>query len=165
LPFFCAGLGYHRRISQVGSGRNGHLALPRPGAPPGLSHPATASQVDNMQLSIVSLDGDFCRVASEGDISLIDQIRANNPLEKLLGQGCFSRKILFNIEKSSYIDSSGVSWLIKCHKLCQAEGGKLFIHSIPPTVMGILKLLRMDQVLTLVEDDQAATQLAQGETT
>src|SRR5207237_79089 len=88
-----------------------------------------------MQLSIVSLDEGLFRVRSEGDISLIDQIRSNNPLEKLLGQGCFSRKILLNMEKSAYIDSSGVSWLIKCHKLCQAEGGKLVRH------LGLVRLL------------------------
>jgi anti-anti-sigma factor len=118
-----------------------------------------------MQLSIVSLDGGFSRVRSEGDISLIDQVRSNNPMEKLLGQGCFSRKILLNLERSSYIDSSGVSWLIKCHKLCQSEGGKLVIHSLPPTVVGILKLLRLEQVLNMAEDDQAASLIAQGETT
>jgi anti-anti-sigma factor len=116
-----------------------------------------------MQLSIISLDGGVFRVKSEGDISLIDQVRSNNPMEKLLGAGCFGRTILLSLEKSSYIDSSGVSWLIKCHKLCQAEGGKLIIHSIPPTVMGILKLLRMEQVLILTEDEQAATRIAQGE--
>jgi anti-sigma B factor antagonist len=117
-----------------------------------------------MQLSIVSLDEGLFRVRSEGDISLIDQIRSNNPLEKLLGHGCFSRKILLNMEKSSYIDSSGVSWLIKCHKLCQSEGGKFVLHSLPPSVVGILKMLRLEQVLNLAEDEPAASLLAQGET-
>jgi anti-anti-sigma factor len=53
------------------------------------------------------------------------------------------------MEKTNYIDSAGVGWLVKAHKRFQEAGGRLEIHSISPMVMQILKLLRMPEVLNI----------------
>jgi anti-anti-sigma regulatory factor len=61
------------------------------------------------------------------------------------------------------MDSSGISWLLNIHKHCRESGGILVLHSIPPSIMAILKLLHMDRYLNLVEDEQAAQIMAIGD--
>jgi anti-anti-sigma factor len=116
-----------------------------------------------MQISLQSIDeGGILRIQTEGEIRLGDQLRTQDPMLSLLGSDWQEKKVLVSLEKSSYIDSSGVAWLVKTHKLCRSAGGILVIHSIPPSIMSILKLLRMEQVLNLVEDEEAARTLALG---
>ncbi len=49
------------------------------------------------------------------------------------------------------------------HKHCQEAGGILVLHSVPPSIMAILKLLHMDRYLNIVEDEFTARALALGE--
>ena len=77
-------------------------------------------------------------------------------LESLLGPDCYGRKILLDLQNTPYIDSSGVSWLVNFHKHCHEAGGILVVHSVPSSIMAILKLLHIDRYLNLVEDEQAA---------
>jgi anti-anti-sigma factor len=116
-----------------------------------------------MQLRVLSFDEHgVVRVLCEGNISQQHFPPGTDPLENLLGPGCFGHKILFNMEKVGYIDSSGVSWLIVCHKRCRELKGSLVIYAVPPVVKHILKLLRMDLLLQIAENEPAAMALARG---
>jgi anti-anti-sigma factor len=115
-----------------------------------------------MKLNLRSLDPQFCRVAAEGDFRLSDQPRDVNLIESLLGPGCYSRRILLDLEQTPYMDSSGVSWLLNVHKHCREAGGILVLYSIPPSIMAIFKLLHIDRHLNLVEDERAAQVIALG---
>jgi len=115
-----------------------------------------------MKLNLRSLDPQFCRVEAEGEIRLSDQPRDVDLIESLLGPGCYSRRILLDLQHTPYMDSSGVSWLLNLHKRCREAGGILVLYSIPPSIMAILKLLHMDRYLNLVEDERAAQVMALG---
>ena len=115
-----------------------------------------------MQLTLRSDDTKVCRIQSEGEIRLSDQPRDQYLIETLLGPNCYTRKILLDLQNTPYMDSSGVSWLLNIHKRCREAGGMLVVHSIPPSIMAILKLLHIDRHLNLVEDDQAAQVMALG---
>jgi anti-sigma B factor antagonist len=115
-----------------------------------------------MKLSLCSEDPLLCRLQTEGDIRLSDQPRDAKIIESLLGTECYARKILLDLQRTPYIDSSGVAWLLNFHKHCREAGGVLVLHSVPPAVMAILKLLHVDRHLNLVEDEQAARVMALG---
>jgi anti-anti-sigma factor len=115
-----------------------------------------------MKLNLRSEDGQFCRVQAEGEIRLSDQPRDVNLIESLLGPGCYSRRILLDLEHAPYMDSSGVSWLLNLHKHCRQAGGVLVVYSIPPSIMSIFRLLHVDRYLNLVEDEPAAQTMALG---
>ena len=115
-----------------------------------------------MKLSLRSDEGDICRIQTEGEIRFSDQSRDPHQVEALLGLDCYRRKILLDLQNTPYIDSSGVSWLVNFHKHCQEAGGILVLHSVPPSIMAILKLLHMDRYLKIVEDEHAARALALG---
>jgi anti-anti-sigma factor len=63
---------------------------------------------------------------------------------------------LFDMEGVEFIDSSGIGWLLSMNRRFQEEGGAMALHSVPPMVSNALKLLRLNEVLTIAEDAPAA---------
>jgi len=116
-----------------------------------------------MQLSMLSNDGQVARVQCAGQITQNDLEPGQDPLEGLLGEGVFGRKVLMNLERTNYIDSSGISWLIISHKHFLQGGGKLVLHSIPPLVNQVLQVLRMPLVLHIAKDEAAAWAVVLGD--
>jgi anti-anti-sigma factor len=115
-----------------------------------------------MKLNLRSDEAGVCRLQTEGEIRLSDQSRDLHLVESLLGPDCYARRILLDLQNTPYMDSSGVSWLVGFHKRCREAGGMLVLHSIPPSIMAILKLLHMDRYLNLVDDEQAAQVMVLG---
>ena len=109
-----------------------------------------------MQLTLSKSDDDVLRVQCEGSISQDGFKPGIEPLEELLGANCYGRKVLLNLERTHYIDSSGVGWLMGRNKQFRQAGGRLIIHSIPPIVSQVLQLLRMGMVLELTTDEATA---------
>jgi len=115
-----------------------------------------------MQLSLLSTDDGVIRIQCEGNVSQQNIQPGSDPLEVLLGSDCYDRTVLLNLERTEYIDSSGVSWLMGRHKRFLSGGGKLILHSIPPMVNQVLQLLRMTTILHIAADENAARKVAQG---
>jgi anti-anti-sigma factor len=115
-----------------------------------------------MNLTMVADEPEVVRVRCEGEIRDVRFQFRTDPLESLLGPGGFSRKVLFDMERTDYIDSSGISWLIVTHKHFKQAGGLLVLHSIPPRVNQILHFLHMHEVFHVAADEPAARALARG---
>jgi anti-anti-sigma factor len=94
-----------------------------------------------MKLNVLTNDNDLTRIQNEGSITHLDFSAGNDPLVNLLGPSCYGRKVLLSLEKTPYIDSAGVGWMVMCHKRFREEGGKLVLQSIPPAVDQMLRLL------------------------
>jgi anti-anti-sigma factor len=105
------------------------------------------------------------RVACEGQISHDEFDAAKDPMRQLLGPLIFSRKVLLNLEKTTYINSSGISWLIICHKHFVQAKGQLILHTIPPLIFQVMQMVRLPVVVPVAADEAAALALAQGEKT
>ena len=63
------------------------------------------------------------------------------------------------MDKTGYLDSVGVNFLIRNHKQFQEEGGRFVLHSLPPEAKNLLRLLHLDKVLHLAADENAALEL------
>ena len=72
----------------------------------------------------------------------------------------YSRRILLNMEKTDYLDTSGVSWLISCREQCHQAGGVLVLYAVPLRVLYVLQLLRMEHLLHTAADLAAARAIA-----
>jgi anti-sigma B factor antagonist len=113
-----------------------------------------------MQLDLISADNHLTLVELSGRITPDSFSQDSEPLASLLGPGAYRRRVLLDLTNSDYINSSGVGWLLVCHKRFRDAGGRLVIHSIPKLVRGVLDLLKMDQVFHLAGDLASARQLA-----
>ena len=110
-----------------------------------------------MQLSLISQSDTATCLAIQGDISQSRfPTNVNNPLEDLLGSDCYHRHVLLDLEKAGFIDSSGIGWLMGCHKRFLAGGGLLVMHSLPPMVEQVIQLLRLQSILTIKPDQASA---------
>lgn len=112
-----------------------------------------------MKLSLVSIEKEgFIRVATEGNITATDfqAHESKNPLEQILGATWSSNRVLLNMERTQYIDSTAIGWLIQCHKEFKSNGGTFVAHSVQPQVRQVLDLLKIGKVVPILENEAAA---------
>ncbi len=117
-----------------------------------------------MKLSLVSIEKEgFIRVATDGNITSTDFLAdGKNPLEQVMGQTWSSNKVLLDMDKTNYIDSTAIGWLIRCHKESKASAGTFVVHSVQPAVKQVLDLLKIGKVVPIVENEAAARAFAIG---
>ncbi len=109
-----------------------------------------------MELFVVSDGGDVLQLGVKGRIQVtVPSEMADAVLELLGDQGC-RRKVLLSLADTDFIDSSGLSGLLGCNRQFGEAGGKLVIHSIPTSVMEVIKVMRLDRVLHLAENESGA---------
>ncbi len=112
----------------------------------------------SLRLASIDPDGVVC-VAADGEITFADTSQTSgNLLQTLLGENWMKHRLLLDMSRTQYIDSSAVAWLIDTHKKLGEGGGRLVVHSVQPPVRQVLKLLRIDQLISLVPDQAAARQ-------
>ena len=112
-----------------------------------------------MKLSIEEDVPSHVQVKVEGNVTQRDLEKLADPLSDLLGPGVYDRLVLINLGDSKYIDSSGVGWLLACHKRFRTHGGKLVLHSLQPLVANVLHILRLDSLFHIAANRQAALEL------
>jgi anti-anti-sigma factor len=113
-----------------------------------------------MKLVKLENDGDMARLSSEGEITQQSLVPGHHPLVEALGPDVYGMKVLLSLEKTTYIDSSGISWLVIAQKHFMQKGGKLVIHSPPAMIDQVLRLLKMHLVLNLATDEAGARAMA-----
>jgi anti-anti-sigma factor len=114
-----------------------------------------------LKLTLTSIDKDgIIRVAVEGPITYEAVIAEKNPLAGLLGETWSSNRVLLNLERTHFIDSAAIGWLIATHKEFKASGGKFIVHSVRPPVRQVLDLLKVGKIVTLADSEDAARKAA-----
>ena len=112
-----------------------------------------------MELRMLSDEGDLLHIETVGGKVQPELPKAFGPLDALLGSRGYGQRMMLNLTETRFIDSSGLSWLVVCHKRFIQASGKLVVHSIRPTIMDLLKMMRLELVLNLAEDESAAREL------
>jgi anti-anti-sigma factor len=120
-------------------------------------------EVGFMQLTIARTDNDVTHVHCDGSITQEGFKPGNDPLDQLIGVDGYKRHVLLNLDRTHYIDSSGVSWLMTRNRQFRQSGGRFILHSIPPMVGQVLTLLKMGKVLEMAADEPAALARLRGE--
>lgn len=115
-------------------------------------------------LTLVSVEKDGCvRVASRGNLTAGDiNLGPKNPLESVLGQGWPGNRIILDLGKTDFMDSTAIAWLISTTKQIRAGGGSLAIHSIVPRARQMLDLLKIGKIVPIVPDETSARKLLNG---
>ncbi len=116
-----------------------------------------------MHLGVLADERDCLHLQCAGEIILPEFQPAQDPLLPFLGEARYSRRILLNLERATMLDTSGVTWLVCVHSSCKGAGGVLVLHSIPPRVAMVLKLLHLNDVLITAADAAAARERARKE--
>lgn len=59
------------------------------------------------------------------------------------------KKIVLNLSKTNYIDSSGIGKLLFINKKLITNGGKMEIINITPTLLDFFETLAIDKIITI----------------
>lgn len=110
------------------------------------------------KLNLVSIDPDGAvRVASAGDFAAGDfSPHAMNAFEVILGKTWAKQWVLLDLSRTHFVDSAAIGWLLTSQRRFREGGGGLAIHSAPPRVRQMFELLRLEVMLPLLPDEQAA---------
>lgn len=109
-----------------------------------------------MNLHKVSDDGQVVGVACTERVTAADLAGGRDPMESLLGPSAFRRRVLLDLGGASAIDSSGIAWLVRTDRRFRQEGGKVVLHSVPPSVMDIMRVMRLPTLLHVASDEAQA---------
>ena len=104
------------------------------------------------------------RIRTKGNISIVDlngPLKLGEPeqifrkqIEELLGAG--TRNLAINLAGVPEMDSSGIGALVRTFSTVKQQGGKCRFFGAPKRVVQTLKMVRLDSVLDLVEDEATA---------
>ena len=114
-----------------------------------------------MRFSLVSVGDDLTRIRCEGEITMNDLAQSRDPVEDLLGPAIFRQTALLDLGATSYIDSSGISYLLGVNKRFKQVNGRLVLHSAPPVVRNLLiGVMKLDDQVALATDLETAQRVA-----
>lgn len=116
-----------------------------------------------MKLSIDSDDGYTVNLKIAGNVNQQEIAMLADPVSDLLGPEAYRRRVCMDLGNAGFLDSSGINWLILSHKRFREQGGRLVLHSLPPMVMNVIKILKMQKVFDIADSPQAALVLATAE--
>lgn len=113
------------------------------GGPPGEPElPERLERLDSVE------DGSV--VALAGDLDIVTSEDVKRRLAALLEDG--NRKITVDMGEVDFIDSSGLGALVAVHQLASSKGSHLVVRSVPSRVQNLLRLTRLDRLLTVEAD-------------
>ena len=97
------------------------------------------------------------RVAAYGDATSSDFPTPDKVyFDTLLGSGWNTQRVALDMDAVAYLDSAAISWLISSQKQFREGGGFLVLHNVQPHVCNILHLLKVERVVPICADGEAA---------
>lgn len=79
-----------------------------------------------------------------------------DPFVANCGPGVFGSKVLADLSRVTYLDSSGMGWVAVANRRFRDAGGVVVLHSASRITRRLLELAHLDQVLILADDEAAA---------
>jgi anti-anti-sigma regulatory factor len=109
-----------------------------------------------MHAEILSVDGGFYSGRVTGPITEV--FSSASPIEHD-GVDVLSKKLILDLSGADAIDSTGVGWIIGCHKRASKRGGTIVFHSPEPLVQRAFDLMRISQTVHISANLNAAKKL------
>ncbi len=107
---------------------------------------------DSMTINERSV-GESLVLQPEGDIDLSRSPQLQARLAEALGRK--PARIVVDLSKVPYMDSSGVATLVQGLQHCQRAGCELVIGSLHPKVRSIFEIAKLTEIFAIVDDIEA----------
>lgn len=65
-------------------------------------------------------------------------------------------KLLVNLKKVTYIDSSGLATFVEAFQKIKRVGGKLVLMGLVPAVRGVFEIAKLDSIFDLIDSEEKA---------
>lgn len=87
----------------------------------------------------------YVEVEADGRLNMVSAPKLRELVSQVIDSG--SNRVVVNLAKVSFMDSSGLGALIGCLKAARQSGGDLRIAIVQPQVRMVLELTSMDKIL------------------
>ncbi|MGD9628739.1 MAG: STAS domain-containing protein [Pyrinomonadaceae bacterium] len=99
--------------------------------------------------------GDVTILDLEGKVTIGEgSVALRNAIRRLLGEG--KNKILLNLGKVGYIDSSGIGELVSSFTAVNKEGGTLKLLNLTQKIQDLLAITKLLTVFDVYDDEASA---------
>lgn len=113
-----------------------------------------------MPLQLVADDNLVLHVKIDGKVHIEPFDPAREPIAEMFGSDVYQRRLILCLAEVQYLNSSGIGWLLCCHKRFRQAGGRLVVHSLPRMADQVLRLMQLEKVLHVSADADAARRTA-----
>lgn len=93
-----------------------------------------------------------CHVDGEIDINTSPGIKKS--FDKLVGSK--TPKVVVNLSKVTYVDSSGLATLVEILKNMRSYGGKLRLSNMSPKVKSLFEITKLEKLFDIVASEEEA---------
>ncbi|MFJ5859920.1 STAS domain-containing protein [Pseudarthrobacter sp. NPDC092439] len=87
----------------------------------------------------------YAEVTASGRLNMVSAPKLREYVADVIEGG--ANRVVVNLERTSFMDSSGLGALIGCLKAARQAGGDLRIAALQPQVQMVLQLTSLDRVL------------------
>jgi anti-sigma B factor antagonist len=110
-----------------------------------------------MKIQIRKTDGPLEYVELEGDLDFHSSPDLRRELTKLVERQ--TAKVLVDLKKVPYIDSSGLATFVELFQRMKRYGGKLVLYNLPPGVRSVFEISKLDTIFQLAGNEKDAVSL------
>lgn len=93
-----------------------------------------------------------CHVDGEIDINTSPEVK--KAFDKLLTKK--APKIVINLSKVTYVDSSGLATLVEILKNMRSYGGRLKLTNLSPKIKSLFEITKLDKLFDILKDGEGA---------
>lgn len=93
-----------------------------------------------------------CHIDGEIDINSSPAIKKS--FDKLISQK--TPKIVINLSKVTYVDSSGLATLVEMLKNMKSYGGRMRLASMSPKIKSLFEITKLEKLFEIMADEAAA---------
>lgn len=86
-------------------------------------------------------------VTLDGDLDIVTSEDVKRQLAALVEEG--HRTVTVDMGAVDFVDSSGLGALVAIHQMASSRGSHLVVRSVPSRVQNLLKLTRLDRLLSV----------------
>ncbi|MBF0406143.1 MAG: STAS domain-containing protein [Candidatus Riflebacteria bacterium] len=105
----------------------------------------TSSEKEKLTFEIRQAKKDFTVLSLVGDLDMWTLPQAKEQINQLVNNGKI--KIILDLEKMNYIDSSGLGFFIGSLKKLRDSGGDLMLINLNAYIYGIFKLIQLQHII------------------
>ncbi len=106
-----------------------------------------------MQIRFENKDG-IMICAAEGDIDINTSPQVKKSFDKVMKDK--NAKVLINLQKVEYIDSSGLATLVEILKNIKNYGGKLKISNLSNKVRSLFEITKLEKLFDIADSQDEA---------
>ena len=93
-----------------------------------------------------------CHVEGEIDINSAPALKKS--FDKILSAK--TPKVIVNLSKVSYVDSSGLATLVEILKNMRSYGGRLRLTNMSPKIKSLFEITKLEKLFEIMADEQEA---------